>query len=73
VARFVELTAPTLIVAHDGDPIHPLSSAYALADGLPNARLWIAPGPNYLQEHPDAAVGVISEFLGTQAAPPRDS
>lgn len=73
VPRFSELTAPTLIVAHDGDPIHPLSSARALADVLPNARLWVAPGPNYLQEHPEAAVGVISEFLAALTATARES
>jgi 3-oxoadipate enol-lactonase len=63
IARFGEIAAPALIVAHDGDPIHPLSSARRLADALPNARLWVAPRPNYLQEHPEAAVGLIGEFL----------
>ena len=50
-----------LILAHDGDPIHPLSSARRLADALPNARLWVAPRPNYLQEHPEAAVDPITQ------------
>ena len=70
IPRFGEITAPTLIVAHDGDPIHPLTSAQLLAHALPNARLWVAPSPNYLQEHPEVAVEVISEFLRAPAAAP---
>ena len=69
IARLSEITAPTLIVAHDGDPIHPLTSAQVLAWGLPNARLWVAPRPNYLQDHPEVAVELISEFLREHAAP----
>ena len=66
--RFGEITAPTLIVAHDGDPIHPLSSAHLLAQSLPNARLWVAPSPNYLQAHPEVTVEVVGQFLDAQAA-----
>lgn len=33
------IQAPTLIVGHSGDPVHPLSDSGMLADELPNARL----------------------------------
>lgn len=42
LARLADLTQPTLILAWDGDPGHPLSTAEALAATLPNARLHVA-------------------------------
>ena len=35
----VRMTAPTLIIGHRRDPIHPFSDSGALAGELPNARL----------------------------------
>ncbi len=54
------LEQPTLILAWDTDPGHPLSTAEALADLLPNARLEVA------RKLVDLGTwtGLIADFLG---------
>jgi len=46
--RFSKIIAPTLIIAHTDDPIHPISSANILKEVIPNAELWVGPEPMYI-------------------------
>jgi pimeloyl-ACP methyl ester carboxylesterase len=40
---WADLTAPTLVIATHGDPIHPFATAEAIASRIPNARLLEVP------------------------------
>lgn len=67
------ITAPTLVVGHRADLIHPFSDAENLAEQIPNARLvrgWI---PFGMRAFPDRLLGEIARFLDENAAstPPR--
>jgi pimeloyl-ACP methyl ester carboxylesterase len=42
------LEQPTLVVAGDDDPVMPLANALLLAQRLPHARLFVAPGEGHL-------------------------
>ena len=66
--RFGEITAPALIVAHPGDPIHPLSSAERLHDAIAGSRLVVARDQNYYREHGDELVETVARFLAGEAA-----
>lgn len=46
------ITAPTLLLAWSDDPTHPVSTATALADSMPNARLVLARTPYGLMAWP---------------------
>jgi len=58
-----EMLAPTLVVGHRRDPVHPLSDAGALADELPNARLLEAHSFVELRLTPDRLTAQIAAFL----------
>lgn len=49
--RLGEITAPTLVIHGDDDPILPLDHGQAIADGIPGARILIMPGVGH--EIPD--------------------
>ncbi len=69
------ITAPTLILGHHGDLIHPFSDATRLASQLPNARIVEARSLLELRVRPDRLTGVIAEFLDeawAANAKPRD-
>jgi 3-oxoadipate enol-lactonase len=61
------VTAPSLILGHEGDPIHDAGIARRMAELLPNARLHIWPEPLEMYDDLDAFAEEIGEFLG--AAP----
>ena len=63
VKRFADIDIPALIIAHEGDPIHPMASAKLLEEALPQARLHTAPSLVHFIEHPEEMLGVIGEFL----------
>ena len=66
--RFGEITAPALIVAHPGDPIHPLSSAERLHEAIAGSRLVVARDQNYYREHHDELVETVAAFLADDDA-----
>jgi pimeloyl-ACP methyl ester carboxylesterase len=56
-------TAPTLVLGHPRDPVHPFSDAGALAKEMPNARLLQANSLTELRMHPERLTGEIAAFL----------
>ncbi len=58
-----EMLAPTLVIGHRRDPVHPLSDAGALADEMPNARLVEANSFVELRMTPARLTGEIADFL----------
>lgn len=61
--RFAEIEAPTLIVAHPDDPIHPQSSAEKLHEAIAGSRLVLAPEQGYYREHRDELMELVAAFL----------
>ena len=57
------MLAPTLVVGHRRDPVHPLSDAGALADELPDGRLLEANSFVELRLTPDRLTTQIAAFL----------
>ena len=60
-----EITAPTLVVAGDDDPVMPLANAMLLGRHLPNARVVVAPGEGHLllMDDDSAVLPAIGSFL----------
>jgi pimeloyl-ACP methyl ester carboxylesterase len=56
-------TAPTLILGHGRDPVHPFSDAGMLAKEMPNARLLEAESLVELRMSPERLTGEIAGFL----------
>lgn len=56
--------APTLVIGHPRDPVHPFSDADELADELPNGRLVRASSIFELRISPERLTGEIGEFVG---------
>jgi pimeloyl-ACP methyl ester carboxylesterase len=59
------LAAPTLVIGHQRDPIHPFSDSDALIAELPNARLVQASSILELRISPQRLTGEIGDFLDT--------
>lgn len=57
------ITAPTLILAHRADLLHPLSDASDLAREMPSARLLRASSPLELRLRPERLTAELAEFL----------
>jgi poly(3-hydroxyalkanoate) depolymerase len=59
------ITAPTLVLAGDDDPIVPVSNGRLLAARIPDARLHVVRGGGhlFLLEQPNELGPVIAEFL----------
>lgn len=57
------MLAPTLVIGHRRDPIHPLTDAGMLADELPNGRLLQANSFVELRLTPDRLTDEIAAFL----------
>jgi len=56
-------TAPTLVIGHRRDPVHPFSDAGLLAEELPNARLVEARSLLELRLAPERLTAEIADFL----------
>jgi pimeloyl-ACP methyl ester carboxylesterase len=56
-------TAPTLVLGHHRDPVHPFSDAGMLVDEMPNARLLEANSLMELRLQPERLTGEIAAFL----------
>jgi pimeloyl-ACP methyl ester carboxylesterase len=63
-------TAPTLVLGHARDPVHPFSDAGMLAKEMPNARLLVADSLFELRVKPARLTGEIARFLDEVWAPP---
>jgi pimeloyl-ACP methyl ester carboxylesterase len=57
------LTAPTLVLGHPRDPVHPFSDAGMLAREMPNARLLAADSLVELRLRPERLTNEIADFL----------
>lgn len=57
------LTAPTLVIGHDLDLLHPFGDATDLADQLPGGRLVRARSILELRLRPTRLTGIIADFL----------
>jgi pimeloyl-ACP methyl ester carboxylesterase len=56
-------TAPTLVLGHGRDPVHPFSDAGMLAKEMPNSRLLEADSLVELRTSPERLTGEIAAFL----------
>lgn len=65
--RFHEIKAPTLIVAHPDDPIHPLSSAEKLQAAIEGSRLVVAPEIMYFEQNRGELMEIVAAFLRGEA------
>jgi pimeloyl-ACP methyl ester carboxylesterase len=57
------LQAPTLVIGHQRDPVHPFSDSGALVEELPNATLVEADSILELRISPERLTGEIADFL----------
>jgi pimeloyl-ACP methyl ester carboxylesterase len=66
------ITAPTLVLAGDRDPIVPPRNAHLLARRIPSARLELVPGAGHLLllDQPDRCAAVIADFLDHEPSSP---
>jgi pimeloyl-ACP methyl ester carboxylesterase len=67
----VTFEAPTLVIGHPRDPVHPFSDADALARELPNARLVDANSIIELRLWPERLTSEICEFVDSCWKPSR--
>ena len=60
------VTAPTLVVTGDDDPVMPLPNAFLLGRYLPHARVAVIPGEGHLllMDRESGALPVIANFTG---------
>jgi len=61
--RFTEIKAPSLIVAHPDDEMHPSASAEVLHKAIAGSRLIVAPDALYYSMHRDELAQTITDFL----------
>jgi pimeloyl-ACP methyl ester carboxylesterase len=67
-ARLGEVRAPTTCLAGEQDVVAPPARVRELADGIPRARLVIAPGPHMLPlERSEEFAGLLAEHLALVA------
>ena len=57
------IEVPTMVIGHQGDPIHPFGDADTLADDLVCAEFVQARSPVELRLSPDRLTGAISDFV----------
>lgn len=65
---YTRMTAPTLIVRGERDPIAPQRWAEELAARIPDARVMVIPGAGHASNYnsPDALTGLVRRFLDGQ-------
>lgn len=54
---------PTLVMAHEGDGLHPARAARLLGEMIPAATVHIAPSSDYWPKHPDEFLAEVELFL----------
>jgi len=57
------IAVPTLIVAHEGDGLHPVRAARLLHEAVPGSRLRVAPSSAYWSTHRSEFVDEVLDFL----------
>ena len=67
--RFSEIKAPTLIIAHPDDDLHPLESARRIQRAVKDSYLVVAPTAVYYQQNPDEVAQMIVAFLEGSGPP----
>ena len=58
-----QIRVPTLVIAHEGDGLHPMRAAQLLQDTVPDCRIVVGPHPNYWRTHPEDFLAEIDKFL----------
>jgi len=62
---FTRVGAPTLLIAHPDDELHPVASAQLLDRLIPRSQLIVAPDPWYYTVHRDELTESIRTFLNS--------
>ncbi len=57
------IAVPTLVIAHEGDGLHPVRAAQLLADTVPDCGLIVGKDPAYWRNNPAEMVAAIHAFL----------
>lgn len=60
---YSRIAAPTIVVAHEGDGLHPVRAAELLAEKIPNSELVVSPEPGYWQAHPEEFLDLMLAWL----------
>jgi pimeloyl-ACP methyl ester carboxylesterase len=58
-----QINVPTIVVAHEGDALHPVRAAQLLKDNIPDCELLVAPQPGYWQTHPAEFLAEMTRFI----------
>lgn len=58
-----KIAAPTLILTHPNDPVHPLRAGEILRARLPRAELLVAPSRSYWEENRETLMDVVASSL----------
>jgi pimeloyl-ACP methyl ester carboxylesterase len=61
--RLARIEAPTLILTHPDDPVHPLRSGEILRARMPNAKLLVAPSQSHWEENREMLLQVVGSSL----------
>ena len=61
--EYRRIAVPALIVAHEGDALHPVRAAQLLHERVPGSRLRVAPSSAWWGEHRTDFVQEVAEFL----------
>jgi pimeloyl-ACP methyl ester carboxylesterase len=61
--RLREIQAPTLILSHRDDTMHPLRSGELLRAGIPGASLHVAASAEHWKQDPDAFCELVASFV----------
>jgi pimeloyl-ACP methyl ester carboxylesterase len=56
------VTAPTLVIAHENDGLHPVRAAQLLKEKIPNCRLAVAPSLDHWRSHPEEFIAELQAF-----------
>lgn len=57
------IRVPTLVLAHEGDPLHPARAARLIGTNVSGAHVHIAPDPDYWRTHPEDFAAEVERFL----------
>jgi pimeloyl-ACP methyl ester carboxylesterase len=68
-----QVRAPALVIAQEGDPIHPVSAAEQLAGWLPDARLEVLPPGGVLWRDRARLRALVADFLSADPAGSRQA
>lgn len=61
--EYRRIAVPTLIIAHEGDGLHPVRAARLLHEAVPGSRLKVAPSSSYWSTHRSEFVEEVMGFL----------